>query len=64
MVPSNFRENPRNSCAVAFVQGAPGGIGQPVNERGSTLSACQGQLMSFARAVAHDPAIFVLDEAS
>ncbi|WP_081954766.1 ABC transporter ATP-binding protein [Paenibacillus graminis] len=54
----------RASCAEAFVQGAPEGIGEPVTERGSTLSAGQRQLISFARAIAHDPAIFVLDEAT
>ncbi|KWX84807.1 ABC transporter ATPase [Paenibacillus riograndensis] len=54
----------RASCAEAFVQGAPEGIDEPVTERGSTLSAGQRQLISFARAIAHDPAIFVLDEAT
>ncbi len=54
----------RASCAEEFVQGAPEGMGEPVTERGSTLSAGQRQLISFARAIAHDPAIFVLDEAT
>ncbi|CQR57642.1 ABC transporter ATP-binding protein [Paenibacillus riograndensis] len=54
----------RASCAEAFVHSAPEGIDEPVTERGSTLSAGQRQLISFARAIAHDPAIFVLDEAT
>ena len=40
------------------------GINELVMERGSTLSSGQRQLLSFARAVAHEPSIFVLDEAT
>ncbi|MBO9600253.1 MAG: ABC transporter ATP-binding protein [Cohnella sp.] len=46
-----------------FVQ-LPGGLDAPVIEKGSTLSAGQRQLISFARALAFDPAILILDEAT
>lgn len=52
------------SCAEEFVLSSPGGLDEPVTERGGTLSAGQRQLISFARAIAHNPAIFVLDEAT
>ncbi|RIX51221.1 ABC transporter ATP-binding protein [Paenibacillus nanensis] len=42
----------------------PGGIDAPVIEKGATLSAGQRQLISFARALAFDPAILILDEAT
>lgn len=42
----------------------PGGIDEPVVEKGSTLSLGQRQLISFARALAFDPAILILDEAT
>ncbi len=42
----------------------PSGIDEPVVEKGSTLSSGQRQLISFARALAFDPAILILDEAT
>jgi len=42
----------------------PGTYDAPVTERGSTLSAGQRQLLSFARTLAYDPSILVLDEAT
>ena len=52
------------SYGKEFVEGFSKGINEPVMERGSTFSAGQRQLLSFARAIAHNPSIFVLDEAT
>lgn len=50
--------------ADSFITQMPGGYNAPVTERGSTLSAGQRQLLSFARTLAYNPAILVLDEAT
>jgi ATP-binding cassette, subfamily B, multidrug efflux pump len=47
-----------------FIRTLPGGFGEEVRERGSTLSTGQKQLISFARALAHSPQILILDEAT
>ena len=47
-----------------FVRLLPAGLDHPVNERGTTLSSGQRQLLAFARALAHDPQILILDEAT
>lgn len=47
-----------------FIRTLPGGFHEEVRERGSTLSTGQKQLISFARALAHDPKILILDEAT
>lgn len=54
----------RDVGAYDMFQSLPGGIDAPVIEKGSTLSAGQRQLISFARALAYDPAILILDEAT
>lgn len=46
------------------IQTLPNGLDEPVIEKGSTLSAGQRQLISFVRALAFDPAILILDEAT
>jgi len=47
-----------------FIRKLPLGFNEPVRERGSTLSTGQKQLISFARALAHQPRILILDEAT
>jgi ATP-binding cassette, subfamily B, multidrug efflux pump len=47
-----------------FIRTLPAGFKEPVLERGATLSTGQKQLISFARALAHAPAILILDEAT
>jgi ATP-binding cassette subfamily B protein len=47
-----------------FIRTLPDGFKEKVRERGSTLSTGQKQLISFARALAHEPKILILDEAT
>jgi ATP-binding cassette, subfamily B, multidrug efflux pump len=47
-----------------FIRSLPLQFQEPVQERGATLSTGQKQLISFARALAHDPGILILDEAT
>lgn len=54
----------RTVNADSFIEKLPGGYDEPVTERGSTFSAGQRQLLSFARTLAYDPKILVLDEAT
>jgi ATP-binding cassette subfamily B protein len=47
-----------------FIRSLPGGFDEEMRERGSTLSTGQKQLISFARALAHNPKVLILDEAT
>ena len=50
--------------ASHFIEKLPQGYSEPVSERGSTFSAGERQLLSFARTLAHRPSILVMDEAT
>ena len=62
--PDDVRRAAEIVNADPFIQKLPHGYDEPVTERGSTLCAGQRQLLSFARTLAYDPKILVLDEAT
>ena len=59
-----IREASRQVNASRFIEKLPQGYDEPVTERGATFSAGQRQLLSFARTLAYDPTILILDEAT
>lgn len=61
---TQIREAARQVNILNFIESLPGGLDEPVKERGVTLSTGQKQLLSFARALAHNPKILILDEAT
>lgn len=58
------QEAARQVHAHPFIQALPQGYATRLGERGTGLSAGQRQLLAFARALAHEPAILILDEAT
>ncbi|MGH7886245.1 MAG: ABC transporter ATP-binding protein, partial [Candidatus Binatia bacterium] len=59
-----LREAARRAQIAPFIDKLPNGYHEEVQERGATLSLGQRQLLSFARALAFDPKILILDEAT
>lgn len=62
--PGSLEQAIREANAHTFIQRLPQGIQQELGEEGSNLSAGERQLLAFARAVAYNPKVLILDEAT
>lgn len=61
---AGLRQAARDVNVLDFIESLPGQFDEPVQERGNSLSTGQKQLINFARALAYNPRILILDEAT